>query len=183
LTLSEGIDHTVYFSDRPERVVGTSPTAEFLERFPFGADDPPNAALVLQTGPDDTDVVVMELTAPSYDEATRTATYDAKVLSDYDDVDMTFQEDPKGAVDLQEQFGSASLFIDDCPDGLISCYDQVGKFVEKIEGDPIGMCWDSQSLCCRPCQPLNPSDLCNQYIVPCNKTCTGQLYASFDSCL
>src|SRR5262249_43595138 len=66
LTLDHGLGQTVFFSDRPERVVGAVPTAKFLQRFPFGAANPPNAALVLAAGPDDTDVVVAELTAPRY---------------------------------------------------------------------------------------------------------------------
>jgi hypothetical protein len=112
LTLEHGLGQTIYFSDRPKRIAGTAPTAAFLKWFPFGADNPPNAALVLEALPGDTDVVVVELTGPAYDEASHTATYDAKVLTDYMKLGITFQVQPKGAGELHRQFGTASLFID-----------------------------------------------------------------------
>ncbi len=100
LTLEQGLGHTVYFSDRPERIVGAASTATFLTQFPFGEDNPPNAALVVETSPGETDVVVVELTAPAYDEATHTASYEAKLLADYQELGTTFQEEPKGAEDV-----------------------------------------------------------------------------------
>jgi hypothetical protein len=159
LTLDHGLGQTVFFSDRPERIVGANPTATFLERFPFGADNPPNAALVLEAGPDDTDVVVLELTAPAYEEATHTATYDAKVLTDYEKLGITFQEQPKGAAALHPQFGAASLFIDDCPDGNVGCYDPVNRLWGIIYS--VGYCWDWGNACCAPCDQQGLIDQCN----------------------
>ena len=49
LTLEGHPGGTVYFTDRPERVFGEAPTERFLEGLGFGAEDPPNAALVAQT--------------------------------------------------------------------------------------------------------------------------------------
>jgi predicted ATPase len=103
--------------NRPD---GATPTPDFLQGMPFGPDNPPNAALVLEAAPGDTDVVVLELTDPAYDEATHTATYAAKVLSDYQKLGIAFQEEPKGASEGHASFGAASLFIDDCPD-LTKC--------------------------------------------------------------
>ena len=158
LTLEQGLGQTIYFSDRPERIAGSHPTATFLERFPFGADNPPNAALVLEAGPDNTDVVVLELTAPTYDEATKTATYETKVLADYAQIGITLQEEPKGTPDLPAQFGTASLFIDDCPDGNVGCFTVLDEPVGGIEG--VGYCWNYAAWCCAPCdQTLK--DQCN----------------------
>jgi hypothetical protein len=151
LTLDKGLGQTVYFSDRPERIVGASPTAAFLKGMPFGHDNPPNAALVLEAGPDDTDVVVLELTAPTYDEATHTATYTAKVLSDYQKLGITFQEEPKGAAEVHPQFGAASLFIDDCPDAdPLNCYYVEGNGYVGNLGNR-GMCWNWGDFRCEPC--------------------------------
>jgi hypothetical protein len=149
LALADGLGQTVYFSDRPDRVVGASPTAKFLKNFSFGAANPPNAALVLETAPGDTDVVVMELTAPAYDEATKTATYAAKVLTDYEKLGVTFQERPKGPAEVHAEFGAASLFIDDCPDGSVDCYDGNNNYLGN--SGTIGFCYHYLGVCCFPC--------------------------------
>ncbi len=49
LTLEQGLGHTVYFSDRPDRIVGATPTPQFLQGLGFPDDNPPNAALVVET--------------------------------------------------------------------------------------------------------------------------------------
>jgi hypothetical protein len=49
LTLEHGLGQTVYFSDRPSRDVGATPTPRFLNTLGFSADNPPNAALIVDT--------------------------------------------------------------------------------------------------------------------------------------
>jgi hypothetical protein len=61
LTLEAGLGQTIYFSDRPERIVGATPTPQFLAGLGFPDDNPPNAALVVETGPGETDIAVVEL--------------------------------------------------------------------------------------------------------------------------
>lgn len=168
LTLDQGLGQTIYFSDRPERIAGSHPTADFLQRFPFGADNPPNAALVLEAGPDTTDVVVLELTAPAYDEATKTATYETKVLADYAKMGITLQEEPKGTTDLPAQFGTASLFIDDCPDGTVGCYAIDGHLWGVIYS--VGFCWDWGRACCAPCDQTLEAQ-CNDTLAVCEDVC------------
>jgi len=80
VTLEQGLGQTIYFSDRPDRLVGTTPTDHFLANLGFPDDNPPNAALIVERGPNDTDLAVVELFAPRYDVATHTATYDVQVL-------------------------------------------------------------------------------------------------------
>ena len=46
LTLTGAAAQTVYFSDRPERIVGLAPTQRFLDGLGFTPNNPPNAALV-----------------------------------------------------------------------------------------------------------------------------------------
>jgi hypothetical protein len=173
LTLNQGLGQTIYFSDRPDRVFGAAPTPTFLKNFPFGEKNPPNAALVLEAGPGDTDVVVVELSAPQYDEGTHTATYEATVLSDYEKLGATFQETPKGAGQVHPQFGAAHLFIDDCPD-LTTC--EGIRVDSPIPGGSVGQCWHWDCFCCLPCNGSQPSD----YDALCNRTyplCSNQCYA------
>src|SRR5262245_57052486 len=122
LTLEHGLGQTIYFTDRPARVVGASPTAAFLQALGFTAANPPNAALVVETGPGDEAIAVVELTNPRYDEGTKTATYDAKALADWErTLAMGFSEQPTDLAKLAPTFGAAHLFIDDCGNDDIFC--------------------------------------------------------------
>jgi hypothetical protein len=173
LTLDNGLGHTVYFSDRPERVVGTAATAQFLKTFPFGVNNPPNAALVLEAGSDDAGVVVMELTEPNYDEATQTATYAARVIAGDDKLAVKFQQTSKDAGEIRAEFGAASLFIDDCPD-LVDCFHPWYHAVGPIPGGPYGRCWDWDDFHCDACsgQDMTYYDgLCNDAYSDCEDQC------------
>ena len=65
LTLSGISSQTVYFSDRPERIVGTTDTAQFLENLGFTPINPPNAAAVVRTPEGERDVLVVRGSTPS----------------------------------------------------------------------------------------------------------------------
>jgi hypothetical protein len=63
LTLKDVNAATIFFSDRPERIVGHTPTGEFVAEWGHGGDDsfaadPPNAALSILNGPEPQDIVV-----------------------------------------------------------------------------------------------------------------------------
>jgi hypothetical protein len=51
VTLKRGLGQTIYFSDRPGRIVGTIPTDRFLSVLGFSPDNPPNAALLVEIAP------------------------------------------------------------------------------------------------------------------------------------
>jgi hypothetical protein len=143
LTLDHGLGQTIAFSDRPERMVGATPTAEFLKGLGFLPGNPPNAALVVEAAPGDEDIAVLELYNPRYDEGSKTATYDVKLLKDWErTLEMGFSEQPKDLAQLHPQFGAAHLFIDDCPD-LTMCTDFGGELLGGIPGYPngVGTCW------------------------------------------
>ena len=108
LTVQHGVGHTVYFSDRPERLAGSMPTADFLKVMAFS--DPPNAAFVVQLASGTKAIAVLELSTPEYDPAVSTLTYVARLLpgSDY----LDFDQEPLTAQTLPASFKSASLFID-----------------------------------------------------------------------
>ena len=102
---------TLYFSDRPERIVGMVSTARFLgegrtdEGLGFTPANPPNAALVFG-GSDDQpgDVAVVELIDPRYDPSSGQVTYELRVLADVEAIDLQLEEAP--------------LTADDCSSGL-----------------------------------------------------------------
>jgi hypothetical protein len=100
LTLSGIAPSTLYFSDRPQRVVGHMATADFVDLWAVGDNsfetDPPNAVLsYLEPGADLPDDAVVVLKEPSLDGAGG-LTYSIDVL--------------EGTVPAQT--GPVTLFID-----------------------------------------------------------------------
>jgi hypothetical protein len=170
LTLEAGTGQTVYFSNRPDRIVGANPTPQFLEGLGFPPDNPPNAALVVETAPGESDVAVVELFNPTYDPETLGVSYEVAVLANWQyELDMELQEAPTDLAALAPSFGAARLFIDDCPDGTMICYRPNVPFNEWWEnrvlndpseivgtisnGDHDGFCYNWEWMECLPCQP------------------------------
>lgn len=152
LTLEQGLGQTLFFSDRPDRVVGAVPTPQFLDGLGFPKENPPNAALLFEDEVGNEDVSVIELFNPQYDEATHTATYDIQLLDEYARLGMTLQQQPTEPADAKTSFGAAHLFIDDCPDGVIQCVDTKGEVVgEYSNAYHDGYCFSWYSACCLPC--------------------------------
>ena len=122
VTLAQGMGQTIVFTDRPSREVGTSPTPAFLDGLGFDADNPPNAAILIDAGDGTTDIAVVELFNPSYDEATHTATYDIAVLANWqNDLELGFHEEPVDLSNVATEFGATHLFIDSCRPGAYPC--------------------------------------------------------------
>jgi hypothetical protein len=154
LTLEQGLGYTVYFSDRPERIVGAHPTPMFLDGLGFPDDNPPNAALVVETEAGQTEIAVVELFSPVYDEATHTATYEVEVLGEWERSadNMSFVESDADLAQVLPEFGAAHLFIDDCVTGRVWCARasdglDVGTVYEG------GHCYAWRSATCLPCRP------------------------------
>lgn len=165
---------TIFFSDIPERIVGTAPMPSAI----FTPDNPPNAALVAQIDGGE-DVLVVELTNPDYDEAAATLTYDARVLENYQGEGLRFLADRQGDLTMPSEFGAASLFIDDCPNGSSQCSrcdgDQEGG--QCFNGDLVdvgsittGCCYSSSNLTCLPCR-TGDNNACNTAIPACEGRC------------
>ena len=94
LTLAGVSSQSIYFSDRPERIVGTVPTEKFLDQLGFTPLNPPNAAVVVQTPEGTRDVLVIELFDPVYtqdfaDGAGDVLTYEARLLEAYEGDGLT----------------------------------------------------------------------------------------------
>jgi hypothetical protein len=161
LTLAGAGTQTLYFSDRPERIVGTVPTDRFLDALGFTPVNPPNAAVVVQTAEGERDVLVVELLNPVY---TRTfgevggdfLTYEAKVLAEYRGEGLEAWVPQADDDQLPQEFTQVSLFIDDCPDltwcmALTENSGISGSKVGPIPGGPIGTCWGGLFEGCQPC--------------------------------
>jgi hypothetical protein len=148
LTLDHGLGQTVYFTDRPERVVGVTPTAEFLANVGFPAGDPPNAAIVVEKEDGETEIAVIELIDPKYDQVTHTATYEVSVLKEWErELGVGFDTTPADLSAFGESFGATHLFIDDCADGFVICNAPTadGGIVQVNAG----FCYVNG--CCQPC--------------------------------
>jgi len=122
VTLEQGMGQTIVFNDRPSREVGTSPTPAFLDGLGFDADNPPNAAIVIDVGDGTTDIAVVELFNPTYDDTTHTAPYDIAVLANWqNDLELGFQDEPADLSNVAPHFGATHLFIDGCRPGSYPC--------------------------------------------------------------
>jgi len=81
LTLSGINSATIFFSDRPERIVGHEPTEDFVDQWGVGensfAASPPNAALSILTGPEPQEII-LEIMNPRLEG--QNLIYDVKVL-------------------------------------------------------------------------------------------------------
>ena len=155
LTLTGVSAQTIYFSDRPDRIVGVVTTGEFMDTLGFTPENPPNAAVVTRAGQDE-DVLVVELIDPVFDAEALTLTYRARVLEDYHESGLSFLAGRQDDLELPASFDEASLFIDDCPDDnfwcLKTCIDAPGF------ADNVGTCWHWLPPGCYPCD----QDICNK---------------------
>lgn len=181
LTADHLAGQTLFFSDRPARTVGMVSTERFLGAsgsggLDFTPADPPNAALVFANEDGSADqVAIVELIDPRYDAAAGQVTYTVKLLDDTSTVDMTLEQTTLTAAGGPVDFGAASLFIDDCPDGEVYCSTSVDNTVNVYNS---GFCWDTGNLCCYACAADNLAwwtDYCNQN----NPDCNGQCYAAY----
>jgi hypothetical protein len=157
LTMNDVIPYTMYFADRPGRDVGLAPMDKFLKGFTFGssfvAGSPPNAAIILPDGNESSDMVVVELIKPHYNNTTRTLTYTARQLENYTFRSAWF-EDQRSKVDLAipERFDHIVLVIDDCWCNTNSgCASQCRN-----------QCWSWKHLWCAPCGGCCPASSCCQ---------------------
>lgn len=151
LTLEAGIGQTVYFSDRPSRDVGAVSTPDFLRGMSFSEENPPNGAIVLASDDGSAEFAVVEMFSPSYDEATRTATYQVRGLAAWEDgVQSGLREEPADLSTVAASFGSAHLFIDDCKDEQVACV-ETGSGNRHFLENLYGFCYAYGQ--CMPCDP------------------------------
>ncbi|MFB5600755.1 MAG: hypothetical protein ACE5SW_11085 [Nitrososphaeraceae archaeon] len=108
------VSNPILFSDRPDRIVKTESTQQFLDKwYSAGTDaentfflDPPNAALIIDDQQSQ-DVVVVELFEPAYDYDSNILVYNVNYLNN------TISK-------LPSEFGQTTLVIDVTPDSETS---------------------------------------------------------------
>lgn len=160
LTLEQGHGQTVYFSDRPDRFVGTAPTPQFLEGLGFSEANPPNAALVVENLAGKTDIAVVELFNPLYDPVSQGVTYEVEVLANWQaELGVGLIDAPTDLAAVEPTFGNAHLFIDDCEDRVMECVIRRGngeeEEIETISNRHYGggFCYSARAVGCLPCTP------------------------------
>jgi hypothetical protein len=190
VNLENGLGQTIYFTDRPNRLVGAVPTDKFLDYLGFTPANPPNAALLVEREAGHTDIAVVELFNPVYDTDTRNLTYEVTVLDDWEKVvDLEFRHDP--VEEPPATFGTAHIFIDglsDCPGATMQCF---APGTSHSSGAPVGTieipnycAADGNAGACFPCDSQDPAywrDQCNQLFEACNGACTEWNFCSRDS--
>jgi hypothetical protein len=190
INLENGLGQTIYFTDRPNRLVGAVPTDKFLDYLGFTPANPPNAALVVERETGHTDIAVVELFNPAYDTDSRNLTYEITVLDDWEKVvDLDFSHDP--VEEPPATFGTTHVFIDglsDCPGATLQCF---APGTSHGNDEPVGTieipnyCAASGNAgACFPCDSQDPSywrDQCNQQFEACNGACTEWNFCSRDS--
>jgi hypothetical protein len=169
LTLQGTGEQTLYFSDRPERIVGTVPTDQFLDELGFTPVNPPNAAVVVTTLDGERDVLVVELLNPVYtrsfgDDGEEILTYEAIVLDTYEGTGLSEWVSAPDDDQLPREFSSVSLFIDDCPEDFMVCYSNKSMQRSQSYLGPVpnffgAQYWDVNVQGCVPVQPWTWEEL------------------------
>ena len=104
LELNDVYDKTILFSDRPDRIVTSISTFDFIGNWSTGEDsfavDAPNTVLVANES-EKQDIAIITLFNPVYDVDKKTLKYDVT-------------PDNATSIDLPSEFGQTTLVIDDC---------------------------------------------------------------------
>jgi hypothetical protein len=113
LELSDVSDKTILFSDRPDRIVTSQSTSDFVGNWTMGEDsfaaDPPNAVLVLDDEVEQReDLAIIELYNPEYDSEANTLKYDITAENATATTTAT-----SSSINLPGEFGQSTLVIDD----------------------------------------------------------------------
>jgi hypothetical protein len=126
LELNDVSDKTILFSDRPDRIVGSANTTDFIGNWSIGTNnfavDPPNAVLILDDEVEQRqDLAIIELFNPQYDPEANTLKYD--IVAENATTTTT-------SIDLPGEFGQSTLVIDDDGDN--------GRYVPGQKPDVTG---------------------------------------------
>lgn len=154
ITLEDVAPVTIHFTDRPNREVGATLNAAFLRGLGFPEGNPPNAALVASTA-EGTEIVVVELFDPQYDEPARRLRYTAALLTNEDDSTPAVF----GSSRVPASFDHASLLIDDCSSALVQCFDANGNLLSGEDPVEMALCWRADKTNCALCGNAQPPEL------------------------
>jgi hypothetical protein len=114
LELRDVSDKTIMFSDRPDRIVSSVNTTNFIGNWSTGpnsfAADPPNAVLILDDEEQREELAVIELFNPEYDSAANTLRYD--ITAENATATTAATTTTTTSIDLPSEFGQSTLVID-----------------------------------------------------------------------
>src|SRR5690606_12018846 len=114
--------------------------------------DPPNAALVTQDpASGDEDILLVVLENPRYDAATSTLTYDATVLTDYQQGGLSSAAIQQQDFDFPASFGQGGLFIDGYCDERPTLTCRQPPSGDAVGQVTVGQCWDVAAFECMDC--------------------------------
>lgn len=103
LQLNNVSDNTLLFTERPERIVTSVDTSDFIGNWSLGQNsfvvDAPNAIIVVEDNNTQQKMAVIELSKPVYDIDKKTLTYE-------------IIPDNTTSLDLPNEFGQSTLVID-----------------------------------------------------------------------
>lgn len=160
LTLN-GATQTGYFSESPHRMFGFVPTPMILQSIGFTPENPPEAALVTHSTPEDRDALIITLFNPAYDDGSATLTYEAQIVTDYDGTGLAHVANFQTDFEIDEQFNQGGLFVEGCQPRPVYCYI---RQEDGSRGPTVGAtgfmphCFDSASYQCVPCR--DPATIC-----------------------
>ena len=104
LELNDVSDKTIMFSDRPDRIVASESTVDFIGNWSMGPNsfnvDPPNAVLILDDEKQKEELAVIELYNPVYDPQVNTLRYEIA------------PDNATSSISLPSEFGQSTLVID-----------------------------------------------------------------------
>ena len=112
LELNDVSDKTILFSDRPDRIVKSISTVDFIGNWSTGQDsfavDAPNAVIVVDEQEGKQDVAIVELFTPIYDVDKKALQYDVT-------------PDNATSIELPSEFGQTMIVIDNGCQSSIKC--------------------------------------------------------------
>jgi hypothetical protein len=119
LVLSNVANNTIQFSDRPNRIVESVSTTDFVGNWStgtnsFAADEPNDALIVEDIESGELETAIIESFNPSYDTNTNTLTY-------------TIMAENTTSVDLPREFGQSIIMIDSFSEASIFKFHQHAK--------------------------------------------------------
>jgi hypothetical protein len=150
LELSDVSDKTIMFSDRPDRIVASQSTSDFVGNWTMGEDsfaaDPPNAVLILDD--DDEveqrqDLAIIELYNPEYDSEANTLRYDIVEFSAVTTTTATTTTTTTPSINLPSEFGQSTLVIDAGEEDVHWCYSRYTDDGSSVEMS----CFPTQGQC------------------------------------
>ncbi|MEZ4507955.1 MAG: hypothetical protein R2848_19350 [Thermomicrobiales bacterium] len=181
LTLTGASNQTVFFSDRPQRIVGSVPTTQVFAALGFTPENAPNAAIVAQDETGQRDVLMVELFDPIFQQESgenpaSTLVFKSRVLNDYAGTSLDEWQSAQEDDELAAELTNVNLYIEDCVD-LIWCNRDYHSW-GPVPGGPISLCWNQHALDCVPCNGgtiQSYNDACNREYPDCIGSCRADV--------